>query len=121
MIENTTPILRVECLDASLSYYSEKLGFTVAWSEGGAAGILRDDKGLMLLERTQGNPGTWVWIGVHDAQVLFEEYVAACAIIRHPPLNFPWALEFKVEDPDGHVLRFGSGSIEGREFDEWAE
>jgi predicted enzyme related to lactoylglutathione lyase len=24
------------------------------------------------------------------------------------PTNFPWALEFQVEDPDGNVLRFGS-------------
>jgi hypothetical protein len=30
------------------------------------------------------------------------------ASILQPPENFPWALEMKVGDPDGHVLRFGS-------------
>lgn len=27
--------------------------------------------------------------------------------------------EFHVEDPDGHVLRFGSDSLPGRPFDPW--
>jgi uncharacterized glyoxalase superfamily protein PhnB len=39
---------------------------------------------------------------------LFEELNAAGAKIRLPLTNFPWACEFNVEDPDGHVLRFGS-------------
>ena len=24
------------------------------------------------------------------------------------PMNYPWALEFQIEDPDGNVIRFGS-------------
>lgn len=39
---------------------------------------------------------------------LHEEYKTAGATIRHAPENYPWAYEMKVEDPDGHVLRFGS-------------
>ena len=30
------------------------------------------------------------------------------AVIRDPPQNFEWAYEFQVEDPNAHVLRFGS-------------
>jgi predicted lactoylglutathione lyase len=45
---------------------------------------------------------------VEDVEALFEEYKAAGATFRHGPENYPWAYEMKIEDPDGHVLRFGS-------------
>jgi len=28
--------------------------------------------------------------------------------IKLPPTNFSWAYELQVEDPDGHILRFGT-------------
>jgi hypothetical protein len=40
--------------------------------------------------------------------LLYEEYTAKGATILHPPENYAWALEMRVGDPDGHVLRFGS-------------
>ena len=46
---------------------------------------------------------TWVWIGVEDIEALYEEYKAKGAKIRHPRLNYMWALEMKVEDPDGQT------------------
>ena len=63
----------------------------------------------------QGQPGTWVWIGVEDVMPLHGEYVASGATILQGPTNYSWALEFRVEDPDGHVLRFGSESLKDRE------
>jgi uncharacterized glyoxalase superfamily protein PhnB len=62
----------------------------------------------MLCEGDQGQPGTWLWIGVEDADVFFAEFSSKGARIRNPPKNFDWAYEFAVEDPDGHVLRFGA-------------
>jgi hypothetical protein len=47
-------------------------------------------------------------VGVEDAEALFAEFSAKGARIRSPPQNFDWAYEFQIEDPDGHVLRFGS-------------
>jgi hypothetical protein len=40
------------------------------------ASVSRDGRGLMLCEGGQGNPGTWVWIGVDDTASLFDEYRA---------------------------------------------
>ena len=37
-------------------------------------------------------------------------------MICHPLENYPWAYEMKVEDPDSHVLRFGSKPKEDRPF-----
>jgi hypothetical protein len=108
-IENVTPILRVENLETSRDYYTGTLGFSVDWDAGGMISVSRDGKPIMLCEGEQGHPGTWLWIGVEDADVFFTEFVAKGARIRSAPRNFSWAYEFAVEDPDGHVLRFGSG------------
>jgi catechol 2,3-dioxygenase-like lactoylglutathione lyase family enzyme len=106
MIENVTPILRVDDLEASRRYYI--LGFSLDWEADGAISVSRDGKSIMLIEGEQGQPGTWVWIGVEDADVFYAEFSAKGAHIRSPPENFSWAYEFAVEDPDGHVLRIGS-------------
>ena len=70
--------------------------------------VSRDRKSIMLCEGEQGQSGTWLWIGVDDADQFFAEFSAKGARIRSPPQNFSWAYEFTVEDPDRHVLRFGS-------------
>jgi predicted enzyme related to lactoylglutathione lyase len=121
-VGNTVPILRVEKLDASIDYYVNVLGWEVDWHmPGQMASVSRDQRGIMLCEGAQGNPGTWVWIGVSDAGRLHDEVAARGAKIRMGPKNFPWAYETLVEDLDGHVLRFGSDPLEDRPFEEWTE
>ena len=91
--ERADPILRVADMARSLRYYVEVLGFTNAeWGGDDFTCVSRDNASIYLCEGGQGQPGTWVWIGVEDVA----------------ELTFPWAFEMKVEDPDGHVLRFGS-------------
>jgi catechol 2,3-dioxygenase-like lactoylglutathione lyase family enzyme len=107
--EGAQPILRVADMERSVRYYTEVLGFTNAeWGDGSFTAVDRDGAGIYLCCGAQGNPGTWVWVGVEDVAVLFEEYKASGAMILHAPENYPWAYEMKVVDPDGHVLRFGS-------------
>lgn len=107
--ERANPILRVADLRRSLRYYVEVLGFTNAeWGGDDFTCVSRDGADIYLSVGDQGQPGTWVWIGVSDAEALHEEYKANGAVILHPPENFPWACEMKVRDPDGHVLRLGS-------------
>lgn len=118
-LENAIPILRVEDLDASIVYYTDMLGFTLDWRVTRMASVSRNGHAIKMCERAQGHPGTWVWIGVTDAGRLYEEIAAKGATIRLAPTNFPWAYEMLVEDPDGHVLCFASGSREGEPFSEW--
>lgn len=110
-VECTIPILMVKDLRASLNFYETVLGFRTDW--GGEEGkimasVSRDNCGIMLCEGGQGHSGTWVWIGVTDVRVLYRTLKAAGARIVQEPLNHSWALEMRVEDPDGHVLRLGS-------------
>ena len=117
-IENTIPLLRVEDLQTSVDYYVSALGFALDWEVTRMASVSRDGHAIMLCEGAQGHPGTWVWIGV-SSRALFDEITARGAIIRIPPTNFPWAFEMVIEDPDGHVLRLGSESLEDEPFGEW--
>jgi catechol 2,3-dioxygenase-like lactoylglutathione lyase family enzyme len=107
--EHANPILRVADLARSVSYYVDVLGFSNAeWGGDTFTLVSRDGAHIYLAEGEQGNPGTWVWVGVEDVAALHREYSASGAIILENPRNFPWAYEMKVSDPDGHVLRLGS-------------
>jgi predicted enzyme related to lactoylglutathione lyase len=106
---------------ASVRYYVDVLGFTNAdWGNDDFTSVNRDAAGIYLCRGAQGHPGTWVWLGVEDVAALYEEYQASGAKIHRPPENYPWAYEMKVEDPDGHVLRFGSEPQADLPFASWS-
>ena len=111
-VECIIPILNVKNLAASMEYYVNVLGFKMEWDWGDppdVGSVERDDFSIMLVEDGQGHPGTWLWMGVEDAEQYYEEYKMSGAKIREHPVNYPWAYEFRVEDLDGHVIRIGSG------------
>ena len=111
--ECANPILNVADMSRTLRYYLEILGFTNAeWGNDDFTCVSRDSASIYLCKGDQGEPGTWVWVGVEDVRALHEEYQQKEATILYPPENFPWALEMKVRDPDGHVLRFGSDPLD---------
>lgn len=110
-IEGIDPILNVKDLAVSREFYVNVLGFSEAdWGKGGEFTCMTRDRGaIYMCENGQGQAGTWIWVGFDgDIHELHEMLKAKGAIIRMPPTNFPWALEMHVEDPDGHVLRFGT-------------
>ena len=120
--EHAEPILRVSDMAVSVAYYTRALGFVNAeWGTNDFTLLSRDGAGIYLCRGAQGHPGTWAWVGVEDVEALYREYLASGACIRYPPRNYPWALEMIVEDPDGHVLRFGSDPVASRPFDAWTE
>jgi catechol 2,3-dioxygenase-like lactoylglutathione lyase family enzyme len=118
--EGAAPILRVTDMKSSVHYYVDVLGFRNAeWGSDDFTSVNRDGAGIYLCRNAQGCAGTWAWVGVEDVHALHEEYKASGARVRHPPRNYPWALEMHVGDADGHVLRFGSEPIGNRPYDTW--
>ncbi len=110
-IECIIPILRVTSLAASIRFYVGVLGFQVDWGgerDSVMASVSRDGRAIMLCQGAQGQSGTWVWIGVEDIEPLFHQFTSAGAKVIQGPTSYDWAYEFRLEDPDGHVLRFGS-------------
>lgn len=108
-IENVAPVLYVKDMALTLSFYVDILGFKNAdWGDDNFTSINRDNTGLYLCRGGQGLPGTWVWIGFDgDIFSLHENLKEKGVIIKLPPTNFSWAYEMQIEDPNGHVLRFG--------------
>ena len=119
--EGVTPILRVQDIPASVDYYVRILGFRVDWQSPYFASVTRGKCHIFLSRGDQGHIGGWVWIGVEDTEALFEEYQKAGAKVRHPPTNYSWAYEMKVEDIDGNVLRLGSEPKEDQPIGEWLD
>jgi catechol 2,3-dioxygenase-like lactoylglutathione lyase family enzyme len=119
--EGVCPILRVQNVSASIDYYVHKLGFKIDWQTPIFASVSRGRCHIFLSEGDQGNPGSWVWIGVEDAEALFHEYRANGAKIRHPPTNYSWAYEMQVADLDGNVLRLGSEPKSDQTVGEWLD
>jgi predicted enzyme related to lactoylglutathione lyase len=110
-----TPILRMEDMARTVDHYVNVLGFNLAdWSDEDFGSVTSGECVILLSHGSQGCPGTWVYISVEDVDVLFEELKQTSADIVQDPTEKPWALEMCVQDPDGHILRFGS---EPRDFD----
>ncbi|GAB2801364.1 hypothetical protein GCM10027275_54330 [Rhabdobacter roseus] len=119
---SATPILYAQDLAASLDYYQKVLGFQLDWHDPGVmASVSRGDCHLMLTSSDQGHPGSWVWIGVGDADALHDEYRAHGAKIRHPPTNYAWAYELQIEDLDCNVLRFGAEPKPDQPYGPWLD
>ena len=109
-IEGIQPILSVKDMNASRPFYKDILGFEEAdWGTDDFTSMNRDNSGIYLCRGGQGNPGTWLWIGFDgDIFQLHDQLKAKGVTIKQPPVNYSWALEMHIEDPDGHILRFGT-------------
>lgn len=118
-LENCDPILNVKDFRASLTYYENVLGFKrEPWVSAGATfgQIKRDNASIYLAQGEQGRAATWIWIGCHAAEAVYDEIMPKGAIIHQPLTNYSWALELRARDPDGHVLRFGSDAKSDQPF-----
>lgn len=122
--DGSIPILNVKNFAASMDYYVNKLGFEKKWDWGNPAAfgcVSRGKVSIFLCEGAQGRPGMWMSIFLHDVDALHEEYKKSGAIIREPPMNFPWEhREMLVEDLDGHRFRM-SGEPTGPADENWNE
>ena len=109
-VENITPVLYIADMARSLAFYVGILGFQNAeWGDENFTSVNRDGSGLYLCKGGQGSPGTWIWIGFNgDIFSLHEELKSEGVKIVLPPTKFSWAHEMQVQDPDGHILRFGT-------------
>ncbi len=109
-VENIAPILYVTDMAKSLEFYVDTLGFKKAdWGDDTFTSINRDNSGIYLCKGGQGLPGTWLWIGFDgDINELYQRLKLKGVTIKLPPTNFSWAFEMQVQDPDGHILRFGT-------------
>jgi uncharacterized glyoxalase superfamily protein PhnB len=109
--EKSNPILYSRDVKKSLNYYTEVLGFDDSWEWGDPTdfgGIVKDDVEIFFCLNNQGNPGTWIAIVLDDVDSYYDKIKDRGAKIIAPPDNKEWNMrEMLVEDPDGHIIRFG--------------
>lgn len=107
------PILNVSHLADAQRYYRDALGFEIDWEHGEPAdfaSVSRGNATVFMCEGCQGTPGAWMMVFARDVDALHEEFIRRGAKIRMAPKTMPWGIrELHVSDPDGNVLRFGTG------------
>lgn len=109
--DSVVPILYSSDVSRSLAYYIENLAFDQKWEWDDPVtfgGVSRDCVRIFFCLRNQGHPGTWLAVNMDNVDEYYEIIRARGAKILSPPENKEWFMrEMLVEDPDGHVIRFG--------------
>jgi catechol 2,3-dioxygenase-like lactoylglutathione lyase family enzyme len=109
--EKSNPILYSRDVKESLKYYTEILGFEDSWEWGNPTdfgGVVKDDVEIFFCLNDQGHPGTWLAIIVDDVDSYFKIVKEKGAKIISEPDSKEWNMrEMLIQDPDGHILRFG--------------
>lgn len=95
-------------LGAALSFYTEQMGFSVVWQDGGMAGIARGDVAFNLVEN-----GNRAWaenasfsIGVSDLEALYQEYRNISAEVGALETKSWGRREFHLIAPSGVAFQF---------------
>lgn len=109
--EKSNPILYSSDVKRSLKYYIEVLGFDDCWEWGDPVdfgGIVKNDVEIFFCLKGQGHPGTWLAILVDNVDEYCKAIKDKGAKIVAEPVDREWNMrEMLVEDPDGHIIRFG--------------
>jgi uncharacterized glyoxalase superfamily protein PhnB len=112
MFKQAIPVLMVEDLSAAMTFYTEKLGFSVAFtSEWDYNGLTRDGLELHI---GKGKPNTVttqsanIYFLVENIEALREEFLSSGAITADVQIiDQPYgARELHVHDPFGYHLGF---------------
>ncbi|NVP55701.1 VOC family protein [Mycoplana rhizolycopersici] len=116
------PQLYVSDIEAACDYYSERLGFTVAFVYGDPpyyAQVYRDGVQLNLRHvdrmpfdsefRAREEDALSATIVVEDAQLLAAEFEASGALFHQPLRTEEWGTKtIIIADPDGNLVAFAS-------------
>jgi lactoylglutathione lyase len=124
-----TPNLMVEDVSAAIAFYRDTLGFAVtgtmpAEGEGAPVWASLSANGVSLmfqarhsleeeLPQLTGQPisaSQTLYIGVDDADTLYEGIRGNAHIIKEPQTTFYGAREFYIQDPSGYILGFSSSA-----------
>jgi len=119
IFKTVVPILYSRDIAASLAYYTDVLGFDGKWAVGNPlsfGAVYKDSVEVFFCKDGQGNPGTWFSIMIEDADEYYRMVKAKGATIAMDLTDMAHGMrEFWVEDPDGHVIRFGHNLVAVRE------
>jgi len=117
MFNRSTPILASLNHDATVTFYTEKLGFVLKEQNNGYLIFERDKINVHLFACTEPaecrNMGCYIY--VTDIEALYEQYKALGIIHPNGPLKMmPWGLrQFAVVDNNGNIFYFADDNRQG--------
>ena len=114
-IIETRYVLAVQYLAASVSYYTEKLGFTTDWAYDGWHQLRRGSFVVMLGECADDRPAFetrnhsyFAYVQVEGVDELYKELLTNGVEIHYALGSKPWGMrEFGIITIDGHRIMFG--------------
>jgi catechol 2,3-dioxygenase-like lactoylglutathione lyase family enzyme len=114
------PQLPVRDVPASQRWYRHVLGFAINWTWEDSFGCVgKDDVQLFLWQRDDPQP-VYVSLFVDDVDRLYGEVREPGGDISDSLESKPWGVqEFSMCDPDGNVLRIGTGERPVVEIEEF--
>lgn len=110
--DDVQPIIGARDLETSIRFYVDRLGFTLAFRDGGTptnyVGLCRGGVELHMQFQHEHEMSTLrLRIRVDDPDALFSEYQARGVTMATPLESKPWGTrEFAILDPDRNALMF---------------
>ena len=105
------PTYQVSDVNATIDFYTKKLGFTLGftWGEGPhMAGLNIGDVSIHVIHGTPNPKGHMIYFAVGDADELFEFQKANGVEVMMPPTDQPYDMrDYRIKDLDGYELGFG--------------
>ena len=95
-------LLPVSDLDAAISFYRDRLGHTLVWRDGEAAGFALPETDAELVVHLRVGPETDIL--VDDVDVALEEFLAAGGETVHLPFDIAIGRCARVRDPFGNII-----------------
>jgi catechol 2,3-dioxygenase-like lactoylglutathione lyase family enzyme len=115
-IRKMSPQILVTDIEDSIEFYTQKLGFDLAFRyEDFYAGIIKDGYSIHLKsgkpsieerKNKRENGDLDIVFSVKAIEDLYEEFVNKSVEIIQPLCDRPYGKEFYIADPDGHILSF---------------
>ncbi len=108
-IKSTVPVLASLNLSESVTFYTDRLGFTKISQYDDYAIVARDGAEIHFWSCPDRYiaENTSCYIRVADTQRLFDEFAEKGASVKQPTVR-PWGMkELYVIDPHGNLLKFG--------------
>ena len=109
LIQSTVPVLASLDLNETVTFYTERLGFSRRLQTDNYAIVSRDGAEIhfWLCNERHIAENTSCYVRVANTQALYEEFKARKLEIQQPEVC-PWGMkELYVIDPHGNLLKFG--------------
>jgi catechol 2,3-dioxygenase-like lactoylglutathione lyase family enzyme len=112
LIQSTIPVLASLDLNETVTFYTERLGFTKRMHLDNYVIVSRDGAEIHFWPCDERHiaENTSCYVRVADTQLLFEEFKSR-GLSLEPPEVRPWGMkELYVIDPHGNLLKFGESA-----------